>query len=112
MSSHALELALPRQQHQVHRQQKLSATRLISGVAAILGRSSPHLHSRCFQASWAAQLGQRQDWERAVEVFIQLQMAGQVPSRAVINALMTVLVSCTRPKEVCSILLCRLKPSS
>jgi len=47
-----------------------------------------------------AQLGKRGDWQRAVEVYLEMQMAELEPSRSVINALMLVFENGGHAKQV------------
>ena len=46
------------------------------------------------------QLGMRGDWSRAVEVFLELQMAGLEPNRQICEALLKVLEHAKRAKQV------------
>lgn len=47
-----------------------------------------------------AQLGKQGDWQRAVEVYLEMQMAELEPSRSVINALMLVFENGGHAKQV------------
>lgn len=46
------------------------------------------------------QLGTRGEWSRAVEVFLELQMAGLEPNRQICEALLKVLEHAKRAKQV------------
>jgi pentatricopeptide repeat protein len=53
------------------------------------------------------QLGKRGDWNRALEVWLEMQMAQVEPSRSCINALLLVFENAGRSKQVGCLSPCR-----